>query len=382
MANNPTFSIGVEEEYMLVDPDSCNLVSRVPRTLMPELQQRIREQVSPEFLQCQVEIGTRVCGNITELRENLVCLRRTVSEVVAEHGYAIIAASTHPFAEAEEQVRTPKQRYAELAKDLQAVVRRLLISGMHVHVGIEDDELRIDLMGQVVYILPHLLALSTSSPFWRGQQTGLKSYRISVWDEMPRTGLPQYFESFTEYRRHVESLVGAGIIEDATKIWWDIRPSDRFPTLELRIADLCTTLEDTLCIAALYRCWLRMLYRLRLDNKRWRRYSLMLIGENRWRAHRYGIDEGLIDFGKGTVIPYRELMNEILELVQEDAEYFGCEREVRHARNILRRGTSAHRQIDVYEKALAKGQSKEEAQREVVRWLMRETLRGCGNGTS
>lgn len=362
---------------MLVDPESCDLVSRVPRSLMPALKERIKEQVSPEFLQCQVEIGTRVCRSTGELRENLACLRKSVSDVAGEHGFAIIAASTHPFAEAEEQERTRKARYTELAKDLQAVVRRLLISGMHVHVGLEDDELRIDLMAQAVYILPHLLALSTSSPFWRGQDTGLKSYRISVWDEMPRTGLPHYFESFTEYRRHVDSLVKAGIIEDATKIWWDIRPSDRFPTLEMRIADLCTTLDDTVTIAALYRCWLRMLYRLRLDNKRWRRYSLMLIGENRWRAHRYGIDEGLIDFGKGEVVPYPDLMSEILGFIQEDAQYFGCEKEVAHARNILKRGTSAHRQIKVYEKALAKGESEEEARRQVVRWLMRETLRGC-----
>ena len=263
-----------------------------------------------------------------------------------------------------------------LAEDLQAVVSRLLISGMHVHVGLDDDELRIDLMGQVTYILPHLLALSTSSPFWAGHETGLKSYRLAVWDEMPRTGLPEHFESFAEYERHVEVLVRAGVIEDATKLWWDVRPSARFPTLEMRISDLCTRLEDTLCIAALYRCWLRMLYRLRRSNQRWRQYRGLLLNENRWRAQRYGIDSGLIDFGRGELVPYPVLLDEIIELVLPDAEHLGCADEVVHARTILERGTSAHWQVRTYNDAVAAGQTQGAALVQVVDMLRHETLQG------
>ena len=377
MIAEPEFSIGVEEEYMLIDPTTGNLAANVPKSLMRELRKVLGNQVSPEFLQCQVEIGTRVCKNITEVRENLSYLRCQVAKVAEDHDLGLIAASTHPFAEAGQQKVTPKARYAALAQDLQGVVRRLLISGMHVHVGIGNDDLRIDLMGQVAYILPHLLALSTSSPFWKGQDTGLKSYRISVWDEMPRTGLPYYFNSYSDYQQHVNVLVNAGIIEDATKVWWDIRPSNRFPTLEMRISDLCTTLDDTVCIAAIYVSWLRMLYRLRKNNQRWRQYSKMLLNENRWRAHRYGIDEGLIDFGLGEVVPYNKLLTEMLQLIREDAEALGCSNEVKHTRNILKRGTSAHRQLEIYKKAIAAGFSQAEALKKVVDWLRKETMRGC-----
>jgi len=374
MIKMPSFTLGIEEEYLLVYPDSGDLVGEVPAALMPKLRAKLGEQVSPEFLQCQVEVGTRVCRNIHEARDELRELRSSVAEVVAEFGFALIAASTHPFADPEHQSVTSKQRYASLEHDLQRVARRLLISGMHVHVGIDDDDARVDLMSQAAYILPHLLALSTSSPFWRGEDTGLKSYRISIWDEMPRTGLPQSFESYSEYVRHVQVLVDAGIIEDASKIWWDLRPSCRFPTLEMRISDLCTSLEDALCIAALYACWLRMLQRLRMKNQRWRRYSQMLLEENRWRAHRYGIRGGLIDFGRGEVVPYTELLDEMLLLIEQDAEALDCVNEVQHARVILERGTSAQRQLDIYQQALAAGNDSPAALKRVVDWLREETL--------
>ncbi len=367
-------TIGIEEEYMLVHPETGDLVQTAPDSLIPLLREKLGDQVSREFLQCQVEIGTKVCKDIKAARESLVWLRSTVAEAAAEHGLAIIAASTHPFAQAQTQAVTPKARYAALAEDLQGVVRRLLISGMHVHVGIEDNDASIDLMTQAAYILPHLLALSTSSPFWQGEDSGLKSYRISVWDEMPRTGLPHYFETYSDYQRHVQILVDAGIIEDGSKIWWDLRPSCRFPTLEMRISDLCTTLDDTICIAALYACWLRMLYRLRLNNQRWRRYSLMLLEENRWRAHRYGVDEGLIDFGRGQIIPYPQLLDEMLEIIAEDAEALNCIEEVEHAHTILTRGTSAHRQLAVYEKSIKNGAKPDKALIQVVNWLREETL--------
>ena len=372
----PSFTVGIEEEYMLVDRETRNLISETPASMLPKCEQLLEGRVSPEFLQCQIEVGTNVCKSIADARDELAYLRRTVASVAEEHGLALVAASTHPFAESDALKHTPKARYDQLANDLQGVVRRLLISGMHVHVGIEDDELRMDLMGQVSYILPHLLALSTSSPFWRSHNTGLKSYRVAVWDEMPRTGLPEHFESFSEYERHVRVLTQAGVIEDATKIWWDIRPSHRFPTLEVRIADICTRLEDGVTIAALYLCWLRMLYRLRSQNQRWRRYLNMLVKENRWRAQRYGIDAGLIDFGRGEIVPYPELLEEFIELVEEDAEVLGCTGEVHHARDILRDGTSAHRQIQVYDQAIADGQSEADALRAVVDMLIADTLHG------
>ena len=374
--SQPSFTVGIEEEYLLVDADSRDLIREAPPTMLPACERALEGQVTPEFLQCQIEVGTRVCESIAEARNDLAHLRKTVSGVARDHGLAMIAASTHPFATWGTQKRTPKPRYEVIEQDLQDVVRRLMISGMHVHVAVEDDDLRIDIMNQVAYILPHLLALSTSSPFWQGHDSGLKSYRIAVWDEMPRTGLPAQFDSFGEFDRHVGVLVSAGLIEDGTKLWWDVRPSVRFPTLEMRICDICTRLEDTICIAALYRCWLRMLYRLRLNNQRWRRYEPMLINENRWRAQRYGVDRGLVDFGRGTVVPYLELLEEMLALVREDAEHFGCVAEVEHARDVLAHGTSAHRQVSTYGEALSKGAGKEEALKAVVDMLIEETMHG------
>ena len=376
MLREPSFSLGIEEEYLLVDTKTRDLIQEAPPAMLPECERRLKGQVTPEFLQSQIEVGTRVFSSMQEARDDLAHLRRTVSEVAREHGLALMAASTHPFAMWGDQRRTPKARYEAIARDLQGVVRRLMISGMHVHVGIEDDDLRVDLLGQVSYILPHLLALSTSSPFWEGHDTGLKSYRIAVWNEMPRTGLPERFESYREYQRHIDALVTAGLIEDGTKVWWDVRPSARFPTLEIRIPDICTRLEDGICIAALYRCWLRMLYRLRAHNQRWREYRTMLLNENRWRAQRYGIDEGLVDFGQGTIVPFQELLDDMLGLIHEDAEFFGCVAEIEHARTILSRGTSAHAQLARYASARSDGADRIEALRSVVDMLVEDTITG------
>lgn len=372
--HGPSFTLGIEEEYLLVSKENGELIIEPPATLLAECESSLQGQVSPEFLRSQIEVGTRVHATLTEVRSDLSRLRATVAQVAARYGLAPIAASTHPFAHWDAQKPTDKERYTLLAQDFQGVVRRLLICGMHVHVGIEDNQLRIDLMNQITYFLPHLLALSTSSPFWRGENLGLKSYRLSVFNELPRTGLPEIFASYEEYERHVNILVNAGLIEDTTKIWWDVRPSARYPTLEMRIADVCTRLDDALTIAALYRCLLRMLYRLRRHNQRWRIYLPMLINENRWRAQRYGFDEGLVDFGKGCIVPYAELLEEMLELIQEDAAYFGCEAEVVHSRNILKRGTSAHRQIRTYNEALAAGANSAQALRAVADLLVEETV--------
>ncbi|MDX1401473.1 MAG: carboxylate-amine ligase [Kiloniellales bacterium] len=366
----PSFTIGIEEEYLLVDRESRDLVIEAPDSLMSECEKRLGEHVSSEFMQSQIEIGTSKHDGVKGAAQELSSLRKTISEIAAEHGLAPIAASTHPFASWDQQKHTQKDRYDVLARDMQAVVRRLLICGMHVHVGLDDDDLRIDLMQQISYFLPHLLVLSTSSPFWRGENTGLKSYRLSVFHEMPRTGLPESFDSFGEYQRHVNVLVGAGVIEDATKIWWDVRPSDRFPTLEMRIADICSFASDSVTVAAIYQSLLHMLWRLKRSNRRWRGYLNMLVQENKWRAQRYGFDEGLIDFGKGEIVPYADLLEEIIELCRVSAEELDCLEEVEAARNILKRGTGAHRQVEVFEKALAKGLDKDEALKAVVDFLI------------
>jgi carboxylate-amine ligase len=371
---DPEFTIGIEEEYFLVDCKTRDAVGDPPDAMLAELDALLGAQVSPEFLRSQIEIGTRVCFGLNEARAELRRLRGAIAAVTAQHGMAPIAAATHPFARWEAQKTTERARYQSLESDLQGVGRRLAICGLHVHVGIPDDELRIDLLNQASYFLPHLLALSTSSPFWQGENTGLKSYRLAVFDEMPRTGAPERFASWGEYRRHVNILVGAGLIEDATKLWWDLRPSDRFPTLEMRITDCCTTLEDTLSIAALFRCLLRMLWRLKRENQRWRLYARMLIDENRWRAQRYGTDQGLVDFGKGAIAPYADLLEEILALIEPDARHFGCLDEAQHAREILARGTSAHRQLAIYDAALAEGATHSEALAAVVDWLIAETV--------
>ncbi len=374
--SEPSFTIGIEEEYLLVDPQTRELASDPPEALLEECESLIRDMVKPEFLKSQIEVATRVCKDLAEARENLAWLRRTVAEVAAKHGLSPIAASTHPFSEWRDQKHTDKKRYHILARDMQTVARRLLICGMHVHVGIENDELRIDLLNQVSYFLPHLLALSTSSPFWRGQDTGLKSYRLSVFDELPRSGLPERFDSFSEYQRHVAMLVSAGLIQDASMLWWDVRPSARFPTIEMRITDVCTRFDDAVSIAALFACVVRMLYRLRRGNKRWRVYADMLINENRWRAQRYGLDEGLVDFGKGELVPFVDLLDELLELVAEDAEAFDCTAEVEHCKRITREGTSAHRQLATYAAAEAAGAERHEALCAVVDMLIAETTRG------
>jgi glutamate---cysteine ligase / carboxylate-amine ligase len=370
----PSFTLGIEEEYLLVDKESRDLVPEPPAELLAKAEDALRGQVSPEFLRSQIEVGTRVCKSLAEARDELVHLRQTVGKIAGEFGLAPIAASTHPFAKWSVQQHTDKERYNILAQDLQVVARRLIICGMHVHVGIEDDDLRIDIMNQAAYFLPHLLALSTSSPFWQGYATGLKSYRLSVFDELPRTGIPHQFSSYSEYARTVELLVSAGLIEDASKLWWDLRPSARFPTLEMRITDVCPMLEDGIAIAGLYLCLCRMLYRLRRQNQRWRYYPPFLVRENRWRAQRYGIEQGMVDFGKGAVIPFPDLLEELFELLWEDAAHFNCRREIEHAREIVRRGTSADRQLARFEAVKKLGGSEQAALVSVVDDIIDETL--------
>ncbi|WP_208349025.1 carboxylate-amine ligase [Pseudaestuariivita rosea] len=343
MPSTPSFTLGIEEEYLLVDRDSLAL-AEAPEGLMQACQTELQDQVSPEFLQCQIEIGTRVCKDISDAREDLRHLRACVARQAANYNLAPIAVSCHPFEDWKDQHHTDKDRYNALEKDLGGVARRMLICGMHVHVGLEDDTLRTDLMPQLSYFLPHLLALSASSPYWQGEDTGLASYRISVFDNLPRTGLPPRFESWSDYEATTNVLVDLGLIEDTTKIWWDLRPSHRFPTLETRICDVSPRMEHTLSLAALTQSLLRMLWRMKEQNLRWREYDRFLIAENRWRAQRYGVSEGLIDFGRRQIVPFMTLVDELIELVREDAEVLGCLPEVEALRGLVTHGTSADRQ--------------------------------------
>ena len=371
----PSFSLGIEEEYLLVDLETLDL-AEAPDALMADCAEELSGQVSPEFLQCQIEIGTKVCQNISDARIDLKRLRTCIHRVAGEYGLAPIAASSHPFADYSTQHHTAKERYDTLSRDLAGVARRMLICGQHVHVGVEDAETRVDLMAQFSYFLPHLLALSASSPFWKGEDTGLSSYRLTVFDNLPRTGLPPVFDSWSAYERSVQMIVNTGAIQDATKIWWDVRPSDRFPTLESRICDVSPRMEDTLTIAALTQCLMRMLWRLRRSNQRWRIYDRFLIGENRWRAQRYGTSEGLIDFGAGQVKPFADLVDEMLDLIAEDAHALGCEPEVARAREMARNGNSAARQRLVFQRTLEAGGDKKAALRAVADSLVGEFSEG------
>ena len=373
LISRPAFTVGIEEEYLLVDRVSRNLVNDPGPELWDAAKDALGNRAMPEFLRAQLEVATGVHESIKSAGEELRSMRRTLNEVLEPHGAVIMASSTHPFALWWEQQPTDRDRYKVMAEDLGMVARRMVICGMHVHAGIEDPDLRIDLMNQVRYFLPHLLTLSTSSPFWGSRQTGLKSYRISTFRTMPRTGLPEEFASWSEYQRHVDVLVRAGIIEDSSKIWWDVRPSARFPTLEMRITDVCTRVEDTLTVAAVYLSLLHMLYRLRRNNQRWRQYAPMLISENIWRAQRYGVEGSLMDYGRGVLVPFKDLVEEMLEMIHSDADELGCLEAVENARAIVAGGTSADRQVKVQQDAVAGGASDEEALRAVVDYLIEDT---------
>jgi glutamate---cysteine ligase / carboxylate-amine ligase len=372
----PSLSLGLEEEYLLVDPTSRDLVAAPPDGFMRCCQERLAGRATHELLQAQVEVETTVCPNIGEVRRQLSELRATVALTARDFGMAMIAASTHPFANWRSQRRVDKERYNILARDMAALAERMVICGMHIHAGIEDEELRIDLMNQATYFLPHLLALSTSSPFWEGHATGLKAYRPTIFGDLPRSGLPEYFATADEWRHMLHQLEQTGLCDDASKIWWDLRPSIKFPTLEMRICDICTRLEDTITITALWQSILATLYRLREGNQTWRRYRRTLVDENKWLAQRYGISGALADYGALAQKPFGMLLEELILLVRPEAERLGCLDEVLKARHIVERGTSADRQLAVYARARAEGASEREAPMAVVDWLIEESLVG------
>ncbi|MCK0094048.1 carboxylate-amine ligase [Yoonia sp. F2084L] len=365
----PPFTIGIEEEYLLVDQQTYAL-AHAPDALIDACKKDLAGKVSPEFLQCQIEIGTGVCHTIGEARDDLAHLRRTVARHAANYGLAPIAASCHPFADWKDQHHTDKERYNKLRRDLAGVARRMLICGMHVHVGIPDEEMRISLVNQLKYFLPHLHALSTSSPYWQGDDTGMNSYRLTVFDNLPRTGLPPYMKDWAQFSSTVDTLIDLELIEDASKIWWDLRPSSKFPTIESRICDVAPRMEVTLTLAALTQCLTRMLWRKSLEGDGWRVVQNFMVGENRWRAQRYGVSEGLIDFGRKSLIPFSQAVDEILELVAEDAKALDCVKEVEAARDILATGTSSDQQRGVHAAARKAGASDKDALKAVVASLV------------
>ena len=383
----PPLTLGVEEEYQIIDPESRNLYSYITKLLSQDEERDDRLNLKPEFMQSQVEVGSHICRNIKQVRQEVVRLRRTVCQMADENNLAIVAASTHPFARWDEQSITEGVRYKELLDDMQGVARRLLIFGMHVHVGFvepgkEPDldtlNLIIDIMNQARYFIPHILALSTSSPFWHGRNTGLKSYRSVVFESMPRTGIPHSFASWGEYKRYENTMAKVGAFgkgDTMAKIWWDIRPHPLFHTLEFRISDLCTTVDEAVCIAATFQAICAMLLKLRQNNMSWRRYRYIHIAENKWRAVRYGIHGQLIDFGKGEEVPFHFLMEDLLELLDPVLDELDSRKEVEYIRTIMKNGTSADRQLAVYRQH-GGDENREEALKAVVDHLIEETKRG------
>ena len=378
----PPLTMGVEEEYQIINPETRNLHAYISELLSQDKQREFGLDLKPEFMQSQVEVGTHVCRNIKEVRHEVQRLRRAVVQLADENGLQIAAASTHPFAKWEDQPITEGERYRELLDDMRGVAQRLLIFGMHVHVGFGEDleskNLMIDIMNQARYFIPHLLALSTSSPFWHGRDTGLKSYRSVVFEALPRTGIPHSFHSWREFRQYEETLkhVGAmGKKDQVAKIWWDIRPHPVFDTLEFRITDICTKVDECICIAALFQAICAKLVKLRRQNMSWRDYRHMHISENKWRAVRYGIHGELIDFGIEESVPYHFLMEELLELLDDVVDDLGSRQEVEYARTILKEGTSADRQLAVYHK-YGGNENSEEALKAVVDNLVAETKEG------
>ena len=347
----PSLTIGIEEEYQIIDPETRELRSYVQQFL-EQGKAVLADQIRPEFLQSQVEAGTRICRNIQEARHEVIRMRRSILELAEREGLWVAAAGTHPFSSWARQEVSPFGRYPELARFLQDVGRRLLIFGMHVHIGIEDRALLIEVMNQIRYFLPHVLALSTSSPFWHGRDTGLKSYRSVVFESLPRTGIPQQFGSYADYRSYVDTLLTTGSIEEPTHIWWDVRPSEKFPTLEVRIPDMCTRVEETVCLAALVQAIVAKLVQLRQANQTWRVYRKNLLDENKWRAVRYGISEKMIDFGKGKEVMFPLLAEELLAWVDDVVDELGSRAEVEYIDTILRNGTSADRQLATYRREM------------------------------
>src|SRR6266481_7482920 len=348
-AKNHTFTLGIEEEFAIIDPETRELRSHI-HEILEGGKVTLKEQIKPEMHQSVVELGTEICQSIVDAREHVIGLRSKLAQLAARSGLKVASVGTHPFSHWHDQLITRGERYQEIVKDMQLLARANLIFGLHVHVGIPDRDSAIQVMNQTRYFLPHIYALSVNSPFWVGRNTGLKGYRLKVFERFPRTGIPDAFESLSEYEDYCKLLVKTGCVDNAKKIWWDIRLHPFFDTLEVRICDAQSRVDDTLAIAALIQAVISKLHKLLHQNITFRIYRRRLLDENRWRAARYGIDGKLIDFGRETEVDERSLLNELLEFVASEADEFGTQREMAHIERIMREGTGADRQLAAYER--------------------------------
>jgi glutamate---cysteine ligase / carboxylate-amine ligase len=372
--DRPSLSIGIEEEYQTIDPESRDLRSHIGSELLPSAKRALHEAVKPEMHQAVIEVGTKVCHNIKEAREDIRSLRQQMIQLAADHGLLLAAASTHPFADWKVQEIYPDERYHRVLEDMQMIARANLVFGLHVHVGIEDRNAAIHIMNSMRYFLPHILALSSNSPFWMGLNTGFKSYRSKVFERFPRTGIPDTFANWSDYETFVSLLVKTGCIDNGKKIWWDIRPHPFFNTLEVRVCDIPLRLEETVAIAALIQATMAMLWKLHASNKSYRIYGRALISENKFRASRYGLDGKLIDFGQEQEVPERDLMMEYLELIDDVIDELGSREEINYIHEMLEMGTGADRQLKVYQET---GDLKK-----VVDYMVAETKIGVMESTA
>jgi glutamate---cysteine ligase / carboxylate-amine ligase len=346
---NHTFTLGIEEEFAIIDPETRELRSHI-QEILESGKVILKEQIKPEMHQSVVELGTEICQSIVDARAHVIELRSRLAELAGRSGLKIASVGTHPFSHWRDQLITQGERYREIVKDMQQLARANLIFGLHVHVGIPDREMAIHVMNQARYFLPHIYALSVNSPFWVGQDTGLKGYRLKVFERFPRTGIPDAFESLSEYEDYCKLLVKTGCIDNPKKIWWDIRLHPFFDTLEVRVCDAQSRVDDTMAIAALIQAVIVKLHKLLHRNITFRVYRRRLLDENRWRASRYGIDGRLIDFGKEAEVETRSLLNELLEFISAEVSELGTEREMAHIEGIMREGTGADRQLAAYER--------------------------------
>ncbi len=365
----PEFTIGIEEEYQIIHPETRELTSYIQEFLdMGRVV--LKDQIKPEFLQSQVEVGSSICTNMQEARSEIERLRRAVCSMAEKKQLRVAAAGTHPFTSWTTQQVTAGERYTKHEQNMADIARQMLVFGMHVHIGMNDRELLVDVMNQSRYFLPHLLALSTSSPFWHGRDTGLKSYRTIILNNLPRAGLPPSFQSWNEYEGFINTLLETGSIDEPSKIWWDLRPSHKYPTLEFRFMDICTKVDEVVCVASILLAVVAKLIKLRQANIQWREYRRNLLAENKWRAVRYGVDGKLIDFGKRREVPIKPLILELLTLIDDVVDELNVRREVEYVHTILEHGTSADRQTAVYR------QSRD--LRAVVDHVVAETRDGLG----
>jgi glutamate---cysteine ligase / carboxylate-amine ligase len=364
---NHKFTLGIEEEFAIVDPETRELRSHI-QEILEGGKVTLKEQVKPEMHQSVVELGTEICQSTEDARLHVTELRSKLATLAGRSGLKIASAGTHPFSHWHDQLITEGDRYKEIVKDMQLLARANLIFGLHVHVGIPDRETAIHVMNQARYFLPHIYALSVNSPFWVGRNTGLKGYRLKVFERFPRTGIPDAFESLSEYEDYCKLLVKTGCVDNAKKIWWDIRLHPFFDTLELRICDAQSRVDDTLAIAALIQAIVARLYKLLSQNVTFRLYRRRLLDENRWRASRYGLDGKLIDFGKETEVETRSLINELLEFISSEVDELGSRREMAHIERIMREGTGADRQLATW--------ARTQDMKAVVDGIVEETYQG------